>query len=82
MLRMLQGLLLWPWIALTSDKKIRLVGQRANRDLPYLNELFEAGQLVPVIDGPYEFSEIHDALAHYEKADQIGKVVVTMEANN
>lgn len=82
MLRVLQGLFLWPWIAMTSKKKIRLIGQRANRDLQYANELFNAGKLVPVIDGPYKFSEIHDALRHYEKAEQKGKVIITMEANN
>jgi len=29
------------------------IRQTQNQDLPYLNERFEAGQLIPVIDGPY-----------------------------
>ena len=82
MLRMLQGLLLKPWISLTSKKQFHIVGLRANRDLPYVNELFSAGKLVPVIDGPYQFSEIHDALRVYENAEQKGKVIVTMERNH
>ena len=36
---------------MTTDKAVRLIGLKPNRDLAYLNERFEAGQLVPVIDG-------------------------------
>jgi hypothetical protein len=32
-------------------KHLRLVGLRPNKDLNYMNELFEAGKLQPVIDG-------------------------------
>ena len=48
------------WIGVTTDKTVRLIGLQQNRDLPYLNERFEAGQLVPVIDGAYRLSEARE----------------------
>src|SRR6266542_2599157 len=38
--RLFQGLLLWPWIAMTSKKRIRLLNLRPNKGLAYMNELF------------------------------------------
>jgi NADPH:quinone reductase-like Zn-dependent oxidoreductase len=57
---------------------LRLVGLRANRDLPYLNERFEAGQLVPVIDGPYQLTEAREAFRHFGAGHHQGKVVIAM----
>jgi NADPH:quinone reductase-like Zn-dependent oxidoreductase len=61
-----------------SDKRLRLIGLRPNRDLPYLNEQFEAGHLVPVIDGPYTLNQGADALRHFGSGNHKGKVVITM----
>lgn len=63
----------------TSDKRLRLIGLRPNRDLPYLNEQFEAGHLVPVIDGPYTLNQGADALRHFGSGNHLGKVVITMD---
>ena len=67
------------WIGVTTDKAVRLIGLRQNRDLPYLNERFEAGQLVPVIDGPYRLSEARDAFRHFGAGHHKGKVVFTID---
>ena len=50
------------WIRLTTSKKVRLIALRQNKDLAYLSERAEAGQLAPVIDGPYKLSEAPEAL--------------------
>jgi NADPH:quinone reductase-like Zn-dependent oxidoreductase len=63
----------------TSDKRLRLIGLKPNRGLPYLNEQFEAGHLVPVIDGPYPLREGADALRHFGTGNHKGKVVITMD---
>jgi NADPH:quinone reductase-like Zn-dependent oxidoreductase len=63
---------------LVSDKRLRLIGLKANRDLPYLNEQFESGNLVPVIDGPYTLSRGADAFRHFGSGNHKGKVVITM----
>lgn len=62
-----------------SDKRLRLIGLRPNRDLPYLNEQFEAGHLVPVIDGPYTLYQGVDAFRHFGAGNHQGKIVITMD---
>lgn len=74
-----KALLLWRWVLVTSNKKLRLVAKKPTKGLEYMNRMFESGQFVPVIDGPYQFSEIMDALRHFESAEHKGKVMVTMD---
>jgi NADPH:quinone reductase-like Zn-dependent oxidoreductase len=68
------------WIWLTTRKTVTLVGLRASRDLPYLSEQFDAGKLVPVIDGPYRLSEGREAFRRFGAGQQMGKIVITMDA--
>lgn len=77
--RLLQVVGLGWWIRQITNKTVRLIALKQNKDLPYLNERFEAGQLVPVIDGPYELSEAREAFRHFGAADHKGKIVITME---
>jgi len=63
----------------TTSKTVRLIMLKQNQDLPYLNEHFEAGQLIPVIDGPYKLSEAREAFRHFGAGTYKGKVVITME---
>src|SRR5688572_30322953 len=63
LLRDLFKVAVYGWVSRPlTGKTLRLVGLRANRDLAYLNERFDAGQLVPVIDGPHPLSEAREAL--------------------
>jgi NADPH:quinone reductase-like Zn-dependent oxidoreductase len=77
--RLLQTLLLAPLIRKSSKKQLCIVSLKPNRDLPYVNELFEAGRLTPVIDGPYPLSQIRDAFARFGRAEHKGKIVITMD---
>ena len=77
--RMFQFLVFGWCIRQTTSKTVRLIMLKQNRDLPYLNERFEAGQLIPVIDGPYKLSEARDAFRHFGAGAHKGKVVITME---
>src|SRR5450755_3629944 len=63
--RALQVVLLGPWIGGLSKKNFFVVKLKPNQGLPYLCELFEAGKLVPVIDGPYRFTEVREAFRRY-----------------
>jgi NADPH:quinone reductase-like Zn-dependent oxidoreductase len=76
--RLLQALILGPWISMFSKKHIRIVALKTNKDLLYMNELFEAGKLIPVIDGPYRLNEFVEAFRLFGKAAHKGKVVITM----
>lgn len=77
------GLFMIPLVGLpfrlTAGKKLRLIGLRANRDLPYLGERFEAGQLLPVIDGPYPLSDAREAFRRFGAGRQMGKIVITID---
>jgi NADPH:quinone reductase-like Zn-dependent oxidoreductase len=79
MVRLLQALLLAPWISVISKKKIRIVGLKQNKDLVYMNELFEAGKVKPVIDGSYKLDEVSKALKYFDEGAHKGKVVITVE---
>jgi NADPH:quinone reductase-like Zn-dependent oxidoreductase len=64
---------------LGARKTLRLIGLRANRDLPYLCERFEAGQLVPVIDGPYPLTNALEAFRRFGAGRHMGKIVITLD---
>ena len=76
--RLLQALLLKPWISLINKKKIQIVALKINKDLEYMNQLFEDGKLKPVIDGPYTLEEVPDAFRLFIKGEHKGKVVITV----
>jgi len=82
MTRLFQALFLGPWISMISKKKIRVVGLKQNKDLAYMNELFEAGKVKPVIDGPYTLSEVPEAIRYFGEGNHIGKVIITVEHSN
>lgn len=61
-----------------SQKRLRVVGLKPNKDLAYVNELFESGRLVPVIDRRYRLEEAGEAFRFFSTGDYRGKIVVTM----
>jgi len=61
-----------------SNKHVRIVALKPNKDLAYMNQLFEAGKLVPVIDGPYKLAEVPEAFRLFGTGDHKGKIIVTM----
>jgi NADPH:quinone reductase-like Zn-dependent oxidoreductase len=78
-MRHLLSIPLFGWaIGLITGKKVRLIPLKQNRDLTYLNECFEDGHLVPVLDGPYPLNEGADAFRYYGTANHKGKVIITM----
>jgi NADPH:quinone reductase-like Zn-dependent oxidoreductase len=75
-----QALLLGPLISRNGTKKMGVVMQEPNRkeDLVFLEELFKAGKVKPVIDRRYPLSEAAEAFRYLEKGHVLGKVVITM----
>jgi NADPH:quinone reductase-like Zn-dependent oxidoreductase len=65
-------------IRLITGKTLRLIALKQNRDLSVLNARFEAGQLIPVIDGPYTLREAREAFRHFAAGNHQGKVVFTI----
>jgi NADPH:quinone reductase-like Zn-dependent oxidoreductase len=84
MARVFFNLFLGLLISMTGNKKIGLVMWRPNKieDLDFLQELFEAGKVVPAIDRSYSLSEVPEALRYLEEGHVRGKVVITVEQNS
>ena len=55
---------------------------KPNKDLAFMKELFEAGKVVPVIDGRYPLSEVPEALRYFGEGHAKGKIVITVEHNS
>jgi len=80
----LQAFLLGPLISMTGSKKMGIVMWKPNNqeDLAILEELFEAGKVVPVIDRRYRLNEVPQALRYLEEGHAKGKVVINVAQNN
>ena len=76
--RLLQAFVTGPFTSRLYRKHLRLVGLRPNKDLIYMNELFEAGKLLPVIDGPYTLATLPEAFRYFGTGDYKGKIIVTI----
>ncbi|PCH52112.1 MAG: NAD(P)-dependent alcohol dehydrogenase [Cellvibrionales bacterium] len=73
-------MLLIPWLALTSYRKI-IGGAAANKvsDLRYLAKLAEAGEFKPAIDRCYPLEKIADAHAYVDTGRKKGNIVVSLD---
>lgn len=76
--RLLQIWVLSPWISWLTKKHVRVVGLKPNKDLAYMNELFESGRLVPVVDRKYKLADVPEALRFFGTGEHHGKIIVTM----
>ena len=78
-LRLLPTFILGPIIRRLTGKKICLVALKPNKDLDYIAQLFESGQIKPILDGPYPFHEIPRLIQYFGEGKHQGKVVVSLE---
>jgi NADPH:quinone reductase-like Zn-dependent oxidoreductase len=76
--RLIQTAIVGPLISRVSNRQVRVVGLKPNKDLLYMNRLFEAGQLTPVIDRTYKLADIADAFRRFGAADHTGKIAITL----
>jgi NADPH:quinone reductase-like Zn-dependent oxidoreductase len=77
--RLLQVFISGWFFSKLTNKHIRLVTLKPNKDLNTINELFEAGKFDPVIDGPYKLSELPAAMRHFGKGQHKGKIVIAID---
>ncbi len=74
--RVIQAWLLGGLIARFRNRQIRVLVLKPNKDLAFVAAEFEAGHLVPIIDGPFPFDDIAGAFRRFASAQHKGKVVV------
>jgi NADPH:quinone reductase-like Zn-dependent oxidoreductase len=48
-------------------------------DMDFLEELYKAGKVVPVIDRRYPISDVAEAIRYLEEGHARGKVVITVD---
>ena len=77
--RLFQAVVSAPFISLLRRKTVRVVALKPNRDLSYINELFDAGKLKPVIDGPHQLSDIPELMQYFGQGKHQGKIVVLIK---
>jgi NADPH:quinone reductase-like Zn-dependent oxidoreductase len=65
-------------LRLASNKRLVMIALKQNKHLADLSACFEAGRLVPVIDGPYTLSNAKEAFRYFGTAMHKGKVIITM----
>ena len=77
--RVFQTAFLGPLISMTGSKKMGILMHKPNiKDLSFMIELFEAGKILPVIDGHYTLSETAEAFRYFGEGHVQGKVVITV----
>ena len=75
-----QILFLGPLMRKMTGKNIRILMVPQNRkDLIAVTELCEAGEIRPVIDRKYPFSEVPEAMRYVAEGRAKGKVIITVE---
>jgi len=77
---LLQVVILGALISRFGNKRLGINAWQPNKreDLAFLAELFEAGQVVPVIDRRYALDEVPDAFRYLGEGRALGKLVVVM----
>lgn len=74
--RLFPLIILKPLISIISNKRVHIVALKPNKDLEYINELFSAGKIKPVIDGPYKLSEVPRLIQYFGEGKHQGKIII------
>lgn len=78
-LSILQSLIFNPIIAKMKGRRVvSFIANLNQADLIFMNELLEAGKVVPVIDRKYSLSETPQAIRYVEEGHTRGKVVISV----
>jgi NADPH:quinone reductase-like Zn-dependent oxidoreductase len=77
--QMLQAMTLGPIMSLTGSKKLGYVSMKQNkRDLVFVKDLLEGGEITPIIDRTYPLSEVPEAIRYLEEGHARGKIVISV----
>jgi NADPH:quinone reductase-like Zn-dependent oxidoreductase len=79
-LLLFQAMLLGAWFSRGSDRQIKCLVQKPNQaDLLVLQELLEAGKVIPRIDRTYSLRQVPDAIRALEQRQVQGKIAIRID---
>lgn len=78
----IQCMLFGPLISKIGTEKLGILAHKPNKDLDFLNELYESGKVLPVIDKRYRLREAAEAFGYYAEGHVKGKVIITVHCND
>jgi NADPH:quinone reductase-like Zn-dependent oxidoreductase len=79
--RLLKILLSMPWVNKFTKRKVSIVALKPNKDLAFINKLYESGQLKCIIDDhSYTLHDAVDAMRYFGSAAHKGKVVISVRS--
>lgn len=78
LMRLVQLLLLKPWVTLFTNKRISIVALKANKDLATICTWYTAKKLVPVLDLREGLSTVPDAIKTFGAGMHKGKLVIKL----
>lgn len=76
--RLLQTALLQPWTSRFSHARANVLALKPNKGLEAINELYAAGKIAPVIDGPYPLQDVPWAIQRFGEGKHLGKIVISV----
>ncbi len=84
MAQIFQAMLLGPLISKNGKNEMGIlpIMPSTQKDLIFIKELIESGQVKPVIDRRFTLSEVPHALRYYEERHTRGKVAIIVEHHN
>ena len=77
--KLLQMLYMSPLLKIFSKKRVHMVMLDANKDLAYINELYEDSKIHCTIDGPYTFDKLPWAIQRFGNGLHNGKIVISVK---
>jgi NADPH:quinone reductase-like Zn-dependent oxidoreductase len=77
--KLLQMIYMSPILKLFSKKRVLMTMLKANKDLAYINTLYEENKINFVIDGPYPFDKIPWAVQRFGDGLHHGKIVISVK---
>ena len=76
MSRLFEIVFLGSLISIFSNKKLKVLSLKPNKNLADITQLVENGEIKPVIDGPHSFDELPELLQYFGEGKHQGKIVV------
>lgn len=76
---LLQVAILGTLLSKMGDKTATILGVHPNtKDLLYMTDLFESGEVVPIIDKQFPLDEAVEAIRYHGEGHALGKVIITV----